>query len=195
MSSKKWKHSVGEKGGTVTVYEREVGGLLYARAFDHSLQSGDGGYKRVSLGHRDRERAKAFALEQAAKLQQGRSDLTLGKITLARLVSEYWKHRSGRKSTGEQKADRRRGELWIRVLGAEKDPHKISLQEWEAFVDARQSGAIDARGEPVPADKSRPVRTRSVEEDLKWLRWVLSWGSKWQTKEGQYLMRESPVRG
>jgi len=34
-----------------------------------------------------------------------------------------------------------------------------------------------------------------VEEDLKWLKWVLSWGTKWQTKEGQYLMRESPVRG
>jgi hypothetical protein len=39
------------------------------------------------------------------------------------------------------------------------------------------------------------VRIRSVEEDLSWLRWVLSWGTKWQTKEGHYLMRESPVRG
>jgi len=114
---------------------------------------------------------------------------------LARLVSEYWKHRSGRKSTGEQQADRRHGKLWIRVLGAKKDPHKISLQEWEEFIDARQSGVIDAYGESVPADKSRPVRNRSVEEDLKWLRWVLNWGSKWQTNEGRYLMRESSVRG
>ena len=123
MSSKKWKYAVGEKGGTVTVYEREVGGLLYARAFDSSLQSRKGGYRRISLGHRDKERAKTFALEQAAKLKQGRSDLTLGKITLARLVSEYWTHRSRRKSAGEQQADRRRGKLWIRVLGADKDPH------------------------------------------------------------------------
>ena len=30
-------------------------------------------------------------------------------------------------SVGEQKADRRRGKLWIRVLGAEKHPHKITL--------------------------------------------------------------------
>ena len=121
--------------------------------------------------------------------------MTLGRITLTRLVSDYWTHRTPRKSTGEQKADRTRGKLWIRVLGADKDPHKITLGEWEAFIDARQSGAINARGEPRPAGKRRPVRNRSVEEDLKWLKWVLNWGTKWQTKEGQYLMRENPVRG
>jgi len=76
MSSKKWKYAVGEKGGTVTVYEREVGGLLYARAFDRALRSGKGGYRCLSLGHRDRHRAKAYALDQAAKLQKGRDDLT-----------------------------------------------------------------------------------------------------------------------
>ena len=195
MSKKKWKYAVGEKGRTVTVYEREPGGLLYARAFDSSLQSGKGGYRRVSLGLRDKEWAKTYALEQATRLNQGCSDLTMGKITLARLVSEYWTHRSGRKSTGEQKADRRRGELWIRVLGAEKDPHKISLREWESFIDARQCGAINARGEPMPAGNRRPVRNRTVEEDLKWLKWVLNWGTKWRTMEGQYLMRENPVRG
>ena len=100
MSSKKWKYAVGEKGGTVTVYEREPGGLLYARAFQPSLRSGKGGYKRVSLKHRDKERAKAYALEQAAKLRQGRDDLTLGKITLATLFSLYRTHRTPRKTQG-----------------------------------------------------------------------------------------------
>ncbi len=83
----------------------------------------------------------------------------------------------------------------MRVLGGQKDPHKITLGEWEAFIDARSSGAINARGEPRPTGKRRLVRNRSVEEDLNWLKWVLSWGTKWQTKEGRYLMRESPVRG
>ena len=51
MSSKKWKYAVGEKPeGTVTVYEREPGGLLYARAFDPSLESGKGGYRRRFAG-------------------------------------------------------------------------------------------------------------------------------------------------
>src|SRR5437867_12468126 len=49
-----WSHSEGEKGYTVTVYERQPGALLYARAFDQTLGSGRGGYRRVSLKYRDR---------------------------------------------------------------------------------------------------------------------------------------------
>jgi integrase len=44
------------------------------------------------------------------------------------------------------------------------------------------------------ADRT-PVRTRSVEADLKWLRWVFNWAAKWRTPQGHYLMRENPVRG
>ena len=194
MSSKKWKFSVGKKGETVTVYERELGGPLYARAFDPTLRGGKGGYRCVSLGHRDRDRAETYAHEQATKLRQGNDDLTHGKITLARLVSEYRTNRSGRKSTGEEKADKRRGEMWIRFLGAKKDPHKISLREWEAFKDARRSGAIDAHGRPIPVEARRPVRTRSIEEDLNWLKWILSWGTEWRTNRGHFLLRANPVR-
>ncbi len=79
--------AAGGKGYTVTVYEREAGGLLYARAFDPSLQAGRGGYRRVSLGHRDRERGKTYALDQAAKLREGRADVTAGANTLARLFN------------------------------------------------------------------------------------------------------------
>jgi len=85
--------------------------------------------------------------------------------------------------------------MWTRFLGAGKDVYKITLQEWESFIDARKSGAIDARGRRVLGGAERPVRVRSVEEDLKWLRWVLNWGTKWRTERGQYLMRENPVRG
>jgi len=195
MSSKKWKYAVGEKGGTVTVYEREVGGLLYARAFDASLQSGKGGYRRISLGHRDKDRAKAFALEQAAKLQQGRSDLSMGRITLTALFGLYRTHRTPRKTPGVQKSDDRLIEMWTRFLGAGKDPHSITLGEWEAFIDARRSGAMDARGKSVRDEKPRLVRARPVEIDLKWLKAVLNWGTKWRSRDGRYLLRENAVRG
>ena len=39
------------------------------------------------------------------------------------------------------------------------------------------------------------VKTRSVEADLKWLRWVFNWAAKWRMPQRQYLMRENPVRG
>ena len=75
MARKKWKYAAGEKGSTVTVYERERDGPLYARALDPSLRSGKGGYRRISLGYRDKERAKTYALEQAlsANVRETRS--------------------------------------------------------------------------------------------------------------------------
>src|SRR2546428_6693660 len=99
--AKCWSFAEGEKGSTVTVYEREPGGLLYARAFDLTLAGGKGGYRRVSLKHRNKERAKTYALEQAAKLRQGCNELAEGKTTLARLFGLYLAHRTPRKTPGD----------------------------------------------------------------------------------------------
>lgn len=62
---KLWLFSAGSHGARVTVFERSPGSVLYARAHD-----GQGGYKWLSLGHRDRDRAKDYALDQAAKLRK-----------------------------------------------------------------------------------------------------------------------------
>ena len=193
--SKLWSFAAGDRGHTVTVFEREKNGPLYARAFDPSLRSGRGDYRRISLGHRDREQAKAYALAQAAKLREGQAEIVAGKTSLGRLFALYQTHRTPRKTQGEQLDDARRIDMWTRVLGARKDPHKIMLAEWEAFIDARQSGSIDSRGMPVAEGKRRSVGARRVEADLKWLRWVLNWGTKWRDRDGRYLLRENAVRG
>lgn len=192
---RRWTHKAGGKGGSVTVYERSPGGPLYARVFDPSIAGGKGGYRRVSLKHTDRERAKTYALEQAAKLRQGRNDLVNGKVTLGQLFARYQAHRSPRKTIGDQAEDRRRAEMFARVLGAGKDPHFISLGEWEAFIDARGSGAIGPVGGLVSIASRKAVRTRTIQADCKWLRHVLTWGTKWRDQHGRYLLRENPVRG
>lgn len=195
MARKKWKYRAGSRPYTVIVYEREAGGFLYARVWDPTRRSGRGGWRRVSLGHRDRERAKAYALAQAAKLREGVDDILAGRVTLAQVFALYERHRTPRKRLREQKQDARRIDMWTRVLGARKDPHKVSLGEWEKFIDDRLSGRIDARGRPVEEDGRRPVRPRAVEADCNWLRWVFNWATKWRTPDGRYLMRENPVRG
>jgi hypothetical protein len=65
--------------------------------------------------------------------------------------------------------------MWLRVLGAGRDPHLISPGEWEQFIDARQSSALGADGGSVGAGERQPVRLRTVEEDCLWLRQVLNW--------------------
>ena len=190
-----WSFAAGEKGCTVTVYERKSGGLLYARAFDRTLARGRGGYRRVSLNHRDQERAKTYALEQSAKLRQGRNEMMDGKVTLAQVFAHYGRNRTPRKSKTEREADQRRTYLWTRFLGPHKDPHHITRGEWERFVDLRSTGVISGVGLPVPIEKRRKIRNRTVQHDCLWLRWVLNWATTWQTSDGRYLMRENPVRG
>ena len=192
---KRWSFAAGEKGATVTVYERRIGGLLYARAFDQTLSEGRGGYRRVTLNHRDQEMATIYALAQAAKLRAGHAEITQQRASLKRVISEYLIHRTPRKSFDQQQEDKRRAEMWKQRLGSQKDPHLISLGEWEEFVSARASGAIDADGMAVPEKERRPVRTRTVAADCLWLRQLLNWGTKWRGQGGRYLLRENPVRG
>ena len=190
-----WSFAAGEKGETVTVYERYPGSVLYARAYDRGLQNGAGGYRRLSLKHRDKERAKTYALDQAAKLRQGYNELTEGKVKLSRVLGLYLAYRTPRKSESEQDADARRAKLWTRVLGASKDPHLISLAEWERFIDQRTSGAIDGLGVPIEEKKRKTVRPRTVQHDCQWLRWALNWATTWRVEGGRYLLRENAVRG
>jgi integrase len=135
-----------------------------------------------------------YALQEAAKLQDGIAEIVTGRITLSRLVGLYLAKRTPRKVQSEQLSDHRRAELWLRWLGAEKDPHKITLDEWESFTAVRRAGAIDALGCPVAEDERRRVRDRTVEADLIWLKLVLNWGTNWRSESG-YLLRENPVRG
>jgi len=187
---KLWSFSAGSHGAKVTVFERSPGSVLYARAHD-----GQGGYKWVSLGHRDRDQAKDYALDQAAKLRKGLAEIQDPRLTLAKLFASYAAHVSPSKKPRTQMADARKIELWNRFLGAGKDPSKITRQEWNAFIAARSSGAIGGRGSPVPADKRRVVGDRAVEIDLVFLRAVLNWATTWEDQPGRRLLRENPVRG
>lgn len=190
MPSRCWKFSAGSRPNTVAVFEREPGGIIYARVWNASGRR----FHRVSLGHSDKARAKRYATEVAAKLQKGEAAIGESKLTLVRLFALYEQHRTPKKSEQHQEEDRRRIELFTRFLG-NIDPHRLTLQQWEAFIDARASGAIDPRGNPVAEKDRQPRRARAVEIDLRWLKAVLNWANRWRLENGRYLMRENPARG
>lgn len=186
----KWSYSAGEYGCTVTVYERLLGGPIYVR-----IRGAGGTYIRRSLRHTDRELAKSYADMQAARLRQGESDVQKGVITLAELFALYDRFHLPAQAKKSQVEDRRRLQMWIRVLGPGKDPHKITLGEWEWFKRTRRSGALSASGAFVPVANRKPVRAITVCHDLRLLRAALSWGSRWRTASGRYLLQEDPTRG
>lgn len=207
MKRKKWCHSIGKRPNRVTVFERVPGGVLYVRLWDPSLRKGLGNFRRYSLGHKDRDRARAHAAELHARLMKGEDERRVGRITLARLFALYAEHRTPKKKPTEQEADARRIEMFTRFLGADKDPSKLTRREWERFIDERREGGLcphGARGshrplgkseKPCPGPRGRAVRDRTVEADLRWLIDVLNWGSKWQDRDGRYLLAGNPARG
>jgi len=163
MSSRKkkpdrWSFTAGERPNQVTVEERRAGGPLYGRVWNPST----GNWARKSLKHSDKVRAKAWALDQAAKLTRGEEAMRTGKATLEQVFAAYVKHRTPRKKEGEQKQDGRRVQLWKAVLGSGIDPHNVRLADWERFIDLRSSGAIDPRcrvtvDAPWGHERSRPT--------------------------------------
>lgn len=172
------------------VFERKVSGHLYGRIWSPS----GGCYRVKCLGHADRAQGVAWAADQHAKLVRGEEALGSGRVTLALTCERYLEHHTPTKCATSQADDRRRVELWCRVLGPDKDPLATSSAEWSAFIHDRTSGAIDARGCAVELKARRVVRTRTVSADLEFLQLLLAWGTKWREGD-RYLLRENVTRG
>ncbi|MGH7557177.1 MAG: tyrosine-type recombinase/integrase [Gemmatimonadota bacterium] len=192
---KRWKYSAGRKPHTITVYERRAGANLFIKIWEPTAVNGKGGMKRRSLGHRDRERAIEYADEQARRLRDGSAEILSGKVTLERLFRLYLTHQTPTKKAKQQLADQRRAELWLAWLGRNKDPHKISPREWREFMAARLEGRLGPRGHVREQDEGRPVNARTVEQDAKFLRAVVRWGTQEMDSEGRYLLRDNVLRG
>lgn len=189
---KVWAETVGCRPHQLRVFERVAGGPIYVRWWDSDV----GRYVKRSLGHRDQDRALAEAHRLHAGLVEGAKSIEEGRATLGMIFPAYLRHRSPGKGEREKEADKRRVELWTRVLGGDdRDPSAISLREWEGFIRDRREGLIDAKGRRVARRKDRrPVRDRTIQADCAWLGAVFRWASRWRTESG-YLLQSNPVRG
>lgn len=191
----RWSRTVGTPPHTVRVYERGPGGVLYAATRDPTARGGKGGERRVSLGHRDRERAVEWAEDQAKRLREGTDELRGDRPTIRRVTALYRRHRSPDKSEKVQREDARQTEMWRNVLGDDFDLRRLSRREWDAFIRDRRSGSVGPRGHRVPEERRRPVGDRTVERDLVFLRSVCRWAMDFRMEDGRLLMREDPTRG
>jgi hypothetical protein len=135
--------------------------------------------------------AEAWALQQAQKLQEGRSPEA--KSTLKRVIDAYLEHRTPTKGNKDyQQEDCRRGAMWLRVLGASYDPVELDGADiWEQFITTRRTGEINASGEVVAEGERVPVGDRTVEADCCWLVSVLNFAT--QKRDGQRLLTHNPV--
>ena len=82
---KLWRESLGERGCRVMLFERTPGGPIYREVWVGGARVA----AQKSIGHRDREQAKAEAFTLLASLKVRRESLATGHVTLATLFDKY----------------------------------------------------------------------------------------------------------
>ena len=141
--------------------------------------------KRLSLSHRDQERAKQQADEAAAKLGTCQ-DLTPDELTLQELFDIYGREVTPGKSPGVQTMDHQTATLFLSLFGEKRVPSSLSQRDVTAFVRAREAGHLKP---------GRSVGRRTIEKNLRWLIAVLNWATLAGDGEGNYLLSRNPLKG
>jgi len=162
----------------VTAYELVPNGYIYYRA------------KNVekSLQHRDKEKAKQFADDLAAALRKETEHARDRKPKAGFVFQQYLDKKSIENSEGEQKADERCADMFLRLWGRDFDLSTLSQIHWDDFIRRRISGEIDANGCVVEKDR-KPVTPTTAAGDLVRIRCFLNWAVKAK------LMTSNPWKG
>lgn len=181
--TKRWSYSTGERGrNKVRAFEHQSGVLM--------LEFSDRGKRtRISLGHKDRTRAKQQADDAAAKLGR-EEDLKPKEITLGALFDSYGSEVTPTKSERGQRYDGVTTKMFSRYFGAEQPPLNLSIRDWNRFIGDRRAGRIGPGFGPW-----QPVSDRTVERDLRLLLAVFNWATIAGDGRGGVLLERNPFKG
>lgn len=81
--------------------------------------------------------------------------------------------------------------MFLRVLGAHRDPHALSVREWNSFISERRAGRVGPKG----AKPGTAVRARPIQQDLRFLLAVLNWATLRRDEKGRPLLDYNPLKG
>lgn len=148
---RRFSYITGEKGrNRVRAFEDPRSGLLYLEV------RSEGSRKRIALGHRDREAARAKADEVALKLRTD-DGLVRHEVTLAELFDNYLREVTPTKGKGKQLHDKRVAAMALEVLGANRIVHQLTHRNAARFVLERRRRGDMRGGERKGTDgSSRP---------------------------------------
>jgi len=186
-----WSYSAGHYGrNRVRVFERAERGDVMLQYVERD-ESGAQRPKRVSLGQCTREVARAKADEVAARFLSAPVESKPEAVTLQVLFDIYGREVSPQKGDSKRRHDERCARMFLRFLGAGRDPRTLSRREWDRFIADRRRGAIA----PTKSGKGRAVADRVIGYDLCFLRAVLNWATMASDDRGGVLLERNPLKG
>ncbi len=184
MTARMWSYSAGERGrNRVRVFTNRCG-VCYVEWYEPN-EHGRPVPRRMSLGHRDRQRARREADRMATMIGEGNSVPVYDRLTLRQLFDNYQHDELvQRKSPQERTHDRRAIHLLLTVIGPQTPVMKLGRREWNQFIAARRDGLVS-----TPSGQTRAVGERVIAQDLKVLRTALRWAV------GARLIPRDPLDG
>ena len=186
-----WRKVVGGYGHTVTLTEREPGGVLYLRWFDAGARGGQGGPRWKSLGHRDRTRGERQAAELAGQFLANARTAFTGVLTVGALFARYQAEVNRHKRPGQERDDARRMDMWQAFIGIDRDVKTIDRPTLDRFVRARRTGKIQLPDHP----EYGAVSDTTIGHDIRLLKGILNWATDVVQADGSPLLERNPVRG
>lgn len=189
----RWSMTVGKRrGARVRVFERRPGGRLHMTVWNPGC-----GPSTRSLKHTDRDRARqeaealvALRLRQLAAPAQptGPTPITLLKLFARYLVELRYGDDGSLKTRRYLRESKKRAKYllaWFKKkFGYHVDAERITIVHAKEYARARREG--------FPT--GRPVRVRTLQADLKFLKGSLNWGTR-ADYHGEPLIARSRLAG
>lgn len=181
-----WSLSLGVRGLKVRVEQQRPGGTF------QRVHRVGGRVTYATLGTADRHEARRLAIEFIRELETGKKDILAEPLTLKRLWDRYQQeapsYRGNLERTRKQKqADAR---LLIAGLGATKRVDHLTKNDVERYVAMRHTGVGWPDGR-----KTKAVRARTIQGDIKLLRQMIYWAISERLPDGTWLLDNNPLRG
>ncbi len=180
-----WSYSTGERGrNRVRAFAHPVTGRMFLEFSDRGRRT------RIALGHRESEAAKAKAEELATALRRG--VVPSGhRLKLGTLFDIYVREVTPRKSRSVQGHDRFAARLFLQFLGSDREARTLNRRDWDRFIEWRRDRG-DKRGGRV---RGSPLRNRTIDYDLEFLRAVLNWAAAARDEQGEPMLDRNPLKG
>ena len=158
--SQLFSEGFGPRGYRVRIYERYSRSMIHFEHRDPTAPRGVRRFAKGSLEHRDKVKARAWALRRSDELRAG-YDLGHQPATASHVFARYLRFRSVDKAEASNKSDHRCAKMWTRILQG-RDLHALDTGTWERFRRERSNGTIDANGKRIPPLKRVAVTNRTI---------------------------------
>ena len=181
--TKRWSYSTGQRGRNRVRAFEHASGLLFLE-FDDKGQR-----RRISLRHRDRDRASKAADDAAARLGKAEVPKT-EEITLGKLFDIYLVEVTPKKGDRQKRYEQAASEMFTHYFGQTRTASSLNIRDWERFSSDRSHGRVGP-----PSGRKLRVGPRTVQMDLSFLRCVLTWATRAGDGHGGSLLDRDPLRG